>query len=68
MMGTTNHDEPYWLSWIWAAESDARAYRLVERYLRRPAEELYDTAADPWELGESRRAAGPCATAASVVR
>ena len=48
-MGATA-DNPYWLSWVWASEANPRAYDLVERYLRRPAEELYDTEQDPYEM------------------
>ena len=49
VMGATA-DNPYWLSWVWASEANPRAYDLVERYLRRPAEELYDTEQDPYEM------------------
>jgi arylsulfatase A-like enzyme len=40
----------YWASWAKAAETDAAAAVIVRRYHTRPAEELYDLAADPWEL------------------
>jgi uncharacterized sulfatase len=40
----------YWPEWAEAARTDPRARRLVDRYTQRPAEELYDTAADPAEL------------------
>ncbi|HOA73516.1 MAG TPA: sulfatase [Phycisphaerae bacterium] len=40
----------YWTSWLRLAETDPAAARLVERYERRPAEELYDVMADPFEL------------------
>ena len=40
----------YWDSWIWNSWEDDRTRELVERYLRRPAEELYHTADDPYEL------------------
>jgi N-sulfoglucosamine sulfohydrolase len=49
VMGSTAHN-PYWLSWMWASETDSHAYEMVRRYMRRPAEELYDTEADPFEL------------------
>ena len=39
----------YWDSWLRKAKTDERAERLVERYQRRPAEELYDLHDDPWE-------------------
>ena len=47
-MGATAHN-PYWLSWMWKAGDDPKALALVQRYLRRPAEELYDTQTDPLE-------------------
>ena len=43
-------NNPYWATWIGDAGSDAQIYALVKRYMRRPAEELYLTAADPYEL------------------
>lgn len=49
MMGTVEHG-PYWLSWVWKAAADAQALKIVERFMRRPAEELYDTQTDPLEL------------------
>jgi uncharacterized sulfatase len=39
----------YWSSWVRLAETDAAAAAKVNRYHQRPAEELYDLAADPWE-------------------
>jgi uncharacterized sulfatase len=39
----------YWDSWVAKAASDATAAAVVERYRRRPAEELYDLRADPFE-------------------
>jgi len=49
IMGVDEHN-PYWKTWMLAAARDPHAYRMVERYMRRPAEELYDTRSDPWEL------------------
>jgi arylsulfatase A-like enzyme len=40
----------YWSSWIKKAEADPTAAAVVQRYFRRPAEELYDLRVDPWEL------------------
>lgn len=40
----------YIASWEKAAQSDPRAAFLVKRYRERPAEELYDLDADPFEL------------------
>ena len=42
--------EPYWTSWQAAASSDPAAAALIQRHDHRPAEELYDVAADPFEL------------------
>ena len=39
----------YWTSWLEKAKTDTAAAALVQRYHRRPAEELYDLSADPWE-------------------
>lgn len=39
----------YWATWEKAAESDAGAAAIVQRYHARPAEELYDLSADPGE-------------------
>lgn len=39
----------YFPSWREAAKTDAAARRIVDSYYRRPAEELYDLAADPDE-------------------
>jgi uncharacterized sulfatase len=39
----------YWTSWLAKTQTDEHAARLVNRYLRRPAEELYDLEADPYE-------------------
>ncbi len=40
----------YWRTWVWDATSKPRVYNLVERYQRRPAETLYHTASDPYEM------------------
>jgi uncharacterized sulfatase len=40
----------YWDSWAERAKTDPAAAAVVRRYHTRPAEELYDLAADPWEL------------------
>jgi uncharacterized sulfatase len=37
----------YWQSWVEAASRDPAARAKVDRYFRRPPEELYDVAADP---------------------
>lgn len=40
----------YWSTWMEAAKSDATAAKVVERYQKRPAEELYDLKNDPFQL------------------
>jgi uncharacterized sulfatase len=40
----------YWNSWVKLAQQDAQAAKVVERYERRPAEELYDLQSDPFEM------------------
>ncbi len=40
----------YWKTWLAAAEKDPAAAATVQRFTTRPAEELYDLAADPNEL------------------
>jgi len=42
--------EDYWKSWVAAAQTDAVAARWVQRFLRRPAVELYDVEQDVWEM------------------
>jgi len=39
----------YWKTWLAAAETDPAAAAVVKRYTVRPAEELYDLTADPFE-------------------
>ena len=41
---------PYWDTWIYTSGDNDNTYNLVERYLRRPAEELYDLESDPLEF------------------
>ena len=40
----------FWQSWLAAARTNAFAASVVKRYIERPAEELYDLKADPFEL------------------
>ena len=40
----------YWNSWERLAKTDAHAAEVVQHYRHRPAEELYDVVADPYEL------------------
>lgn len=45
-----NDGRDYWDSWVEKAKTDHTAAAVVRRYHTRPAEELYDLTADPWEL------------------
>ncbi len=47
--GSAAHNA-YWPSWMATAFDHPRTYKLVKRYLRRPAEELYHIATDPAEM------------------
>ena len=47
--GATVHNA-YWSSWMATAFDHPRTYKLVKRYMHRPAEELYHTTADPSEM------------------
>ena len=49
LMGRTEHN-PYWGSWVFTATENPRHLHLVERFLHRPAEELYHTAEDRFEM------------------
>ncbi|MFW6163322.1 MAG: sulfatase [Planctomycetota bacterium] len=42
------HD--YWPSWVVGTTFSERTRRLVERYMRRPAEQLYKVPDDPYEM------------------
>jgi len=53
LMGTQGGGElnnPYWGTWVFVTPERPRAYNLVKRYMSRPAEELYHTSADPFEM------------------
>ncbi len=43
-------NNPYWATWVGQAWNDKATYNLVKRYTYRPAEQLYCTAEDPFEL------------------
>jgi len=47
--GSTVHNA-YWSSWMATSDESPRTYNLVQRYMVRPAEELYHTAIDPFEM------------------
>ena len=51
LMGGGRLNNPYWASWMGADPlQQPDAYEHVKRYMRRPAEQLYHTAEDPYEL------------------
>jgi N-sulfoglucosamine sulfohydrolase len=53
LMGWSGNGElnnPYWATWIRDAWNDPKIYNLVKRYMHRPAEQLYNTADDPYEM------------------
>ena len=53
LMGWTGEgklNNPYWATWVRESWNDDRTYNLVKRYQRRPAEQFYETASDPYEL------------------
>jgi N-sulfoglucosamine sulfohydrolase len=43
-------NNPYWPTWVGEAWSNPHTYKLVKRYMRRPAEQLYHTAEDSYEM------------------
>ncbi|MBN8458300.1 MAG: sulfatase [Verrucomicrobia bacterium] len=49
LMGSDEHN-PYWDSWVFSSTEKPRHLMLVERFLRRPAEQLYHTSADRFEM------------------
>jgi uncharacterized sulfatase len=48
--GSDPDGREFWRSWERAAESSPAAAQIVQRYHRRPPEELYDVESDPHEL------------------
>jgi len=49
VMGFANHN-PYWNSWMFLSVNNKKTYDLIHRYMVRPAEELYDSEQDPYEM------------------
>ena len=43
-------EKSYWHSWLFNATTSSRTYQLVQRYLNRPQEELYNNEKDPYNL------------------
>lgn len=50
IQGDGGLNNPYWASWTGTSEANSNTYRLIKRYMMRPAEELYHTAEDPYEM------------------
>lgn len=53
LMGSNGGNElnnPYWGTWMFASPNHPKTYGLIKRYMMRPAEELYNTANDPYEM------------------
>ncbi len=50
MKGNGSLNNPYWATWVFATGPRPDAEKLVKRYMKRPAEQLYHTATDPFEL------------------
>ncbi|MBI1371638.1 MAG: sulfatase-like hydrolase/transferase [Phycisphaera sp.] len=40
----------YWTTWVDEESTDARTHDLIERFVHRPAEQLYNTSLDPYEM------------------
>lgn len=43
-------NNPYWGTWVFQSQSKPDVLALVKRYMQRPADQLYDTQSDPFEL------------------
>jgi len=48
--GNGELNNPYWATWIRDSWNNPNTYNLVKRYMHRPAEQLYNTAEDLYEL------------------
>lgn len=49
LMGRTEHNG-YWPTWMYQAADNPKALMLLERFIKRPAEQLYHTAVDRFEM------------------
>jgi len=59
LMGGGRLNNPYWASWLGADPiKQPQVYQRTKRYLRRPAEQLYLTLEDPYELANLARKDG----------
>ncbi|MEM6916914.1 MAG: sulfatase [Verrucomicrobiota bacterium] len=51
LMGGGRLNNPYWATWMGDEPmKEPSAYRMIERYMRRPAEQLYHSLEDSYEL------------------
>ena len=53
LMGWSGKGElnnPYWATWVSNAWNQPHTYDMVKRYMHRPAEQLYNTADDPYGM------------------
>lgn len=50
LMGGGHLNNPYWATWLGSAWTNPHNYEMVKRYTTRPADELYNTSSDPYEL------------------
>ena len=61
MKGDGELNNPYWSTWVFESGQTEDAAKIVKRYMKRPAEQLYRTSGDPYELvdlaGDPRYAA-----------
>jgi len=49
LMGRNEHN-PYWATWVFSSFSNPHHEKLINRFMKRPAEELYHTAEDYFEM------------------
>ena len=49
LMGRSEHN-PYWQTWVFTSTEKPEHQFLIERFMKRPAEELYHTAIDQFEM------------------
>ena len=50
LMGGGRLNNPYFATWLGADPANAPVYQRVKRYMLRPAEQIYRTTEDPYEL------------------
>ena len=63
LMGGGKLNNPYWATWVGADPiKQPEVYERVKRYMRRPAEQLYLTAQDPFEMTDLANSADNVST------